>query len=62
LPSFDEVKNAITVQLMQQKVQEVVTGLQKEAKIEIIDPELRKAVEDAAKASQLPSASEPSGE
>ena len=60
LPSFDEVKDAITVQLVQQKAKEVVTGLQKEAKIEILDPELKKAMDAAAQASQFPSASEPS--
>ena len=62
LPSFDEVKDAITVQLVQQKAQEVLTGLQKEAKIEILDPELKKAMDAAAQASQSPSASEPSEE
>jgi peptidyl-prolyl cis-trans isomerase C len=48
LPSFDQVKEAILAQLLQQKAQEVVTGLRDAAKIEIIDPEMKKAIGDAA--------------
>ena len=42
LPTFDQVKEAIIAQLVQQKAQEVVTGLRDAAKIEVVDPELKK--------------------
>jgi len=48
LPAFDQVKEAIIAQLVQQKAQEVVTGLRDAAKIEVVDPELKKAMDDAA--------------
>jgi peptidyl-prolyl cis-trans isomerase C len=48
LPDFDEVKEAIIAQLVQQRAQEVVTGLRDAAKIEIIDPELKPSMEPAA--------------
>ncbi len=48
LPTFDQVKEAIIGQLVQQKAQEVVTGLRDSAKIEVVDPELKKAMDDAA--------------
>jgi peptidyl-prolyl cis-trans isomerase C len=47
-PAFDQVKDEIITQLVQQKAQEVVGDLRKAAKIEIVDPELKKAMEDAA--------------
>jgi peptidyl-prolyl cis-trans isomerase C len=45
LPSFDQVKEAIIAQLVQAKAQEVVTGLRDSAKIEVVDPELKKSME-----------------
>jgi peptidyl-prolyl cis-trans isomerase C len=48
LPTFDQVKEAIRTQLVQQKAQEVVTGLRDAAKIEVVDPELKKSMDDAA--------------
>ena len=48
LPTFDQVKEAIKAQLVQQKAQEVVTGLRDAAKIEVVDPELKKSMDDAA--------------
>jgi peptidyl-prolyl cis-trans isomerase C len=48
LPSFDQVKEAIKSQLVQQKAQVVVTGLRDAAKIEIVDPELKRSMDDAA--------------
>lgn len=48
LPTFDQVKEAIIAQLVQQKAQEVVTGLRDAAKIEVVDAELKKAMDDAA--------------
>jgi len=47
-PSFDQVKEAILSQLVQQKAQDVVTGLRDAAKIEVVDPELKKSMDDAA--------------
>jgi peptidyl-prolyl cis-trans isomerase C len=47
LPTFDQVKEAIRAQLVQQKAQEIVTGLRDAAKIEVIDPELKRSMEDA---------------
>jgi peptidyl-prolyl cis-trans isomerase C len=48
LPTFDQVKDAIVAQLVQQKAQEVVTGLRDSAKIEVVDPALKKSMDDAA--------------
>jgi peptidyl-prolyl cis-trans isomerase C len=47
LPTFDQVKEAIIAQLVQAKAQEVVTGLRDAAKIEVVDPELKKSMENA---------------
>jgi peptidyl-prolyl cis-trans isomerase C len=54
LPSFDEVKEAIMAQLVQQKAQEVVSGLRNEAEIEIIDPNLKPPAEGAPQRAPLP--------
>jgi peptidyl-prolyl cis-trans isomerase C len=57
LPTFDQVKGAIIAQLVQAKAQEVVSGLRDSAKIEVVDPELKKAMDAAAakaKAGALP--------
>jgi peptidyl-prolyl cis-trans isomerase C len=48
LPTFDQVKEAIMGQLVQAKAQEVVSGLRDAAKIEVVDPELKKAMDAAA--------------
>ncbi len=48
LPDFDQVKEAIIAQLVQQKAQQVVTELRDAAKIEIVDPELKKSMEPGA--------------
>jgi peptidyl-prolyl cis-trans isomerase C len=45
LPTFDQVKEAIIAQLVQAKAQEVVGGLRDAAKIEVVDPELKKSME-----------------
>ncbi len=58
LPTFDQVKDAITAQLVQQKAQEVVTGLRDAAKIEVVDPELKKAMDSDAAQGALPGADE----
>jgi peptidyl-prolyl cis-trans isomerase C len=54
LPTFDEVKEAIIAQLVQQKAQEVVSGLRNEAKIEILDPNLQPPAEGAPQRAPLP--------
>jgi peptidyl-prolyl cis-trans isomerase C len=63
LPTFDQVKEIIISQLLQKKAQEVVTDLRKAGKIEVVDPELRKALEKPATgdAPPLPE-DEPSGD
>jgi peptidyl-prolyl cis-trans isomerase C len=58
LPTFDQVKDAIIAQLVQQKAQEVVTGLRDAAKIEVVDPELKKAMDSDAAQGALPGADE----
>ena len=45
---FDQVKSAIRNVLVRNKVQAMLAGLQGTAKVEILDPELKKAQEDAA--------------
>lgn len=65
LPTFDQVKGAIIAQLVQAKAQEVVTGLRDSAKIEVVDPELKKSMDAAAaaaKAGALPDGAVPEGE
>lgn len=54
LPTFDEVKEAIMAQLVQQKAQEVVSGLRSEAEIEIVDPKLQPPSEGAPQRAPLP--------
>ena len=53
-PSFDEVKEAIKTQLVAQKAQVVVTGLRDGAEIEIVDPELKRSMDDAAMRGEAP--------
>ena len=50
LPAFEAVKDQILNGLVQQKAQEVISGLHKGAKIEYVDADLKKAAE----AGQLP--------
>jgi peptidyl-prolyl cis-trans isomerase C len=54
LPSFDEVKEAIMGQLVAQKAQQVVTGLRDAAEIEIVDPEVKRSMDDAALRGEAP--------
>jgi peptidyl-prolyl cis-trans isomerase C len=44
-PPFETVKDTITDQLTQQKTTETLRGLQGAAKIEIVDPEIKKTME-----------------
>ncbi len=61
LPTFDQVKAAIVAQLIQAKAQEVVTGLRDTAKIEVVDPELKKAMDAAAAAAAVAPGEMPDG-
>ncbi len=51
LPTFAAVKDRLMESLRQQKAQEVVSGLRKNAKIEVLDMDLKKAREEAARRS-----------
>lgn len=50
LPSFDEVKDQIVASLTRAKLQKAVLEMYGSAKIEYIDPEIKKAVEEEAAA------------
>jgi peptidyl-prolyl cis-trans isomerase C len=54
LPSYAEVKEAIMGQLIQQKAQQVVTNLRDSATIDIVDPELKRSLDDAAMRGEAP--------
>jgi len=64
LPSFDQVKEIIFAQLLQKKAQEVVIDLRKAAKIEVVDPDLKKALDTPAPKGDAPPlpADTPSGD
>ena len=46
-PSFDTVKGGLMAGMVNQKAVEVISGLRTSAKIDIIDPEIKKALEAA---------------
>jgi peptidyl-prolyl cis-trans isomerase C len=48
LPTFDDVKDNIVIQLTQQKAKDTLRGLHESAKIDIVDPEIKKSMQDAA--------------
>ncbi len=50
LPTFDEVKERILNSMIQKKAQEVAVALRTKAKIEYIDPEVKKLAEEQEKA------------
>lgn len=54
MPGFDDVKAAIMAQLVQQKAQSVVTSLRDAAKIEIVDPDIKRSMDDAALRGEAP--------
>ena len=54
LPGFDDVKEAIKTQLVAQKAQMVVTSLRKDATIEIVDPDIKRSMDDAAMRGEAP--------
>jgi peptidyl-prolyl cis-trans isomerase C len=49
-PTFDEVKDQITASLIQAKLQSTVQEMREQAKIEIVDPEVKKAMDAEAAA------------
>lgn len=54
LPSFEDVKDPIMSQLVVRKAQSVVGDLRSNAEIEILDPELKRAMDDAAMRGEAP--------
>ncbi|RMF10409.1 MAG: peptidylprolyl isomerase [Alphaproteobacteria bacterium] len=50
-PAFDQVKERIMSALVQQKAQEVLKGLRASSKVEIVDPQVREAIEKAPRGS-----------
>ncbi|MEM7398611.1 MAG: peptidylprolyl isomerase [Pseudomonadota bacterium] len=54
LPSFEDVKDPIMSQLVARKAQTVVNELRSAAEIEILDPDLKRAMEDAAMRGEAP--------
>lgn len=48
-PAFDEVKDSMKSGMVRQKAIEVITGLREDAKIDILDEDVKKAIEDAQK-------------
>ena len=54
VPKFDDVKEAIMGKLLQSKVQSSLRELQTEAKIEILDEDIKKAMQDAAIRGEVP--------
>lgn len=49
LPTFDEVKDRILNSMIQRKAQEVATALRTKAKIEYVDPDIKKQIEEQEK-------------
>jgi peptidyl-prolyl cis-trans isomerase C len=48
LPTFDEVKDNIIIQLTQQKAKQTLKDLHDSAKIDVVDPEIKKSMQDAS--------------
>jgi hypothetical protein len=55
LPTFDQVKDAIISQLSAQKADQKLKELHDAAKIEIIDPDIKKSMDAAAAKNLVPS-------
>jgi len=53
LPTFDEVKEQLMASLVQNQLKTVVQTLRGSAKIDIVDPELKKAIDEDAKAAAI---------
>ena len=54
LPTFDDVKDNIIIQLTQQKAKQTLSDLHETAKIDIVDPEIKKSMQDAAMRGEVP--------
>jgi hypothetical protein len=55
LPTFDQVKDTIISQLSAQKAKQTIKELHDAAKIEIVDPEIKKSMDFAAAKDFVPS-------
>jgi len=53
VPTFDEVKDQLIASLVQNQLKSVVQGLRSKAKIEVVDPKLKKAIEADARAAAM---------
>lgn len=51
-PDFEEVKERIVAALVQRKAQEVMRDLRSRADVEILDPEMKKTIEEARRAAE----------
>ncbi len=58
-PKYEAVKDRIVGSLINQKAQKLATDLREKAKVEFIDAEMKKAVEDEKKAPPMPAAPPP---
>ena len=54
LPTFDDVKDPIIGQLVVRKAQSVLNDLRSSAEIEILDPELKRSMDDAVMRGEAP--------
>ena len=61
LPTFDEVKDNIIIQLTQQKAKQALHDLHETAKIDIKDAEIKKSMQDAAMRGEMPAQDEDDG-
>lgn len=60
LPAFDEVKEQIMSSLVQTKMQEMLQGLRTTAKVEVLDPQIKKIMdEEASAAAAAPAPAQP---
>jgi peptidyl-prolyl cis-trans isomerase C len=59
VPTFEDVKDQLVASLVQNQLKTVVQGLRGSAKIEVVDPELKKAIEDDARAAAAATAEGP---
>jgi peptidyl-prolyl cis-trans isomerase C len=64
LPTFDQVKDTIVSQLTQQKAKTTIKELHDAAKIDIVDPQIKKSMQDAAVRGEAPpdDAADPTGD
>ncbi len=53
VPGFDEVKDQLMASLVQNQLKTVVQSLRGAAKVEIVDPDLKKAIEEDARAAAI---------